>query len=247
MIKLISLLFFLTVSRLLYAQVETYSNYPFNGTDYNAFVVKMDAEAIKKFDIIQNDSIYQHQTFLSALLRSIDPSFFLINACISDSMCRPIGYYVKNSQQVQSANLNDGTGNFYLKPNGALLFLQDDVAICESSEIASFQNVRLGIQSGPMLLNEGAVNPQFNPQSTNKNLRCGVGIYANNKGEKFLAFAISNTPVSFYDFAVFFRKKLKCSSALCLESVGCTMYFPNQSNLNEKFNGYICNYLFFKL
>ncbi len=227
-------------------QFETYSNFPFDGNKYNAFVIKLDAEEITKFDIIQNDSILTHQSFLAALLAS-DTNIFLINAGISDTMCKPIGYYVKNSQQIQPTNLRDGFGNFYLKPNGALLIMPDDIAICESTQIQNYQNVKLGIQSGPMLINNGAVNPQFNPTSQNKNLRCGVGLYSNNNGDKFLAFAISNTPVTFYEFAVFFSKKFKCTNALCLESVGCSMYFPNQGNPNENFNGYICNYIYFKL
>ena len=231
---------------LLKAQVETYSNYPFNGNNYNVFVVKMDGEALNKFDILQNDSIIPHQEFLSKLLNS-DPSFFLINACISDTICRPIGYYSKNSKQIQASNMKDGNGNFYLKPNGALLFTTDDVILCESSLIGNYQNVRLGIQSGPMLLNNGVVNTQFKQNSANKKIRCGVGLFANGKGEKFLVFCISNDPVSFYDFAVFFNKKFKCSNALCLESVGCSMFFPNQANPNEKFNGTICNYIYFKL
>lgn len=225
---------------------DTYSELPFNGAKYNAFVVRLDATEISKFNIMQNDSVLQHQDFLKDLLRK-DTMIFLINACISDTLCRPIGFYVKNSQQIQPANLDSGSGNFFLKPNGAILFMQDNVVICESSQIPNFQNIRLGVQSGPLLLNNGAVNPQFNPNSQNKNIRSGVGIYSDSKGDKFLVFAISNNLVSFYDFAVFFSKRFKCDNALCLESVGCSMYFPGQVNPNEKFNGYICNYIYFKL
>jgi len=246
--KQLLILFFLLISNFIFSQgqFETYSNFPFDGNKYNAFIIKLDGEEIKKFDIIQNDSILTHQSFLTALLAS-DTNIFLINAGISDTMCRPIGYYVKNSQQIQPVNLRDGEGNFYLKPNGALLIMTNDVVICESTQIQNYQNVKLGIQSGPMLINNGVINPQFNTNSTNKNLRCGVGLYTNSKGDKFLAFAISNTPITFYEFANFFSKKFKCNNALCLESVGCSMYFPNHVNPNDKFNSYICNYIFFKL
>jgi len=156
------------ITNLLHAQgqFETYSDFPFDGNRYNAFVIKLDASEIKKFDILQNDSIIPHQSFL-VNLRAIDSNIFLINAGISDTICRPIGYYVKNSQKIQPENLDDGIGNFYLKPNGAILFTPDDVVICESSQITKYQNVKLGIQSGPLLLNNGAINPQFNINLSN--------------------------------------------------------------------------------
>ena len=225
------------------AQVETYSNYPFNGNSYNVFVVKIDVESVNKFNIVRNDSVLPHQMFLGNL-KNIDPSFFLINACISDTMCNPIGYYVKNNQLLQPVNLNTGNGNFYLKPNGALLFTQNDVYLCESSQIANFKDIRLGIQSGPLLLKDGLVNAQFNQNSSNKNIRCGVGLFTNAKGDRFLVYGISNNPISFYDFANFFKIKFKCYDALNLESAGCSMYFPSQIISNEIFNGYICNYLY---
>lgn len=246
--KLFFLLVFVLIrlSAICQGTFETYSELSFNNAKYNAFVVKLDVTEISKFNVIQNNNVLQHQDFLNDLL-SKDSMIFLINACISDTLCRPIGYYVENSQQIQTANLGSGSGNFFLKPNGALLFMQDNVIICATSEIQSYKNVKLGVQSGPLLLSNGAVNPQFNPISQNKNIRCGVGIYSDSKGDKFLVFAISNNPISFFDFAELFSKKFKCDSALCLESVGCAMYFHNLVQLNEKFNGYICNYIYFKL
>ena len=228
-----------------YGQVETFSNYPFNGNTYNAIVIKIDVNSIKNFDILENTSKQTHEDFIKSLLSG--PAFFLINASISDTSCKPVGYFAKNSQEIQPANLNDGQGNFYLKPNGALLFANDDAIVCESSQITSHQNILLGIQSGPLLLNNGTVNTQFNPNSINKKVRCGVGTCLNSKNEKFVVFCISNNPVSFYELAMLFNKKFKCENALCLESEGCTMYFPGQSNQVKNFEGLICNYIFYKL
>ena len=112
--------------------------------------------------------------------------------------------------------------------------------------IINYKNIRLGVQSGPMLLMSGLINPVFNQNSQNKYVRCGVGLFVNTKSEKFLVFAISNTPVSFYDFADFFNKKFKCNNALCLESAGSAIYFPGQSYPNDYLDRYICNYLYFK-
>ena len=243
--RVINLFILFLSSTVAYSQVETFTNYSYNGVSYNAFIVKIDTETVDKFIILRNDSLYEHQLILSTLL-GIDSSFLLVNACISDSLCRPIGYFCNNFQNIQPVNLNDGIGNFFLKPNGALLFLKDDVIICESSDIASKQNIRLGVQSGPMLLHNGIINPQFTPNSSNKNRRCGVGTFLNNKGEKFLVFAITNTSASFFEFATFFSNRFKCKNALCLESAGCSMYFPSLYDPNSLFNGLICNYLLFQ-
>jgi uncharacterized protein YigE (DUF2233 family) len=230
----------------LVGQVETYSAYPFLANTYSAFVIKISPETMRKFDIYQNDSMYRHQTFLKNL-KTHDSTFFLINACISDTNCRPIGYFVKNTQIIQPANLKDGSGNFYLKPNGALLLSSDDAVICESGQINKYHGVILGIQSGPMLLINGSINRQFNQNSSNKKLRCGVGQFSNSKREKFLVFCISDNEVTFYDFASLFKVKFNCDNALCLESMGCTMYFPNQGIAKNLFDEIICTYLFYKL
>ncbi|WP_210466835.1 phosphodiester glycosidase family protein [Rufibacter roseolus] len=227
-----------------FGQVESLSNISFNGNTFNAFVVKVEPETLKKFDVLINDTGVSHQDFISGLS---DTTCFLINASISDPNCKPLGLFVKNGLTLQGPNFKDGVGNFYLKPNGALLITASDAIICESSQISTVPNVELGIQSGPMLLVNGVVNPQFNPNSTNKQVRCGTGIFTNTKNEKFIVFAISNEPVSFYDFTLFFSQKFKCNVALCLESAGCAMFFPNQESPNRDFNNMICNYLYFKI
>lgn len=225
---------------------KSYANLPLNGAEFNAVVFKMDSETRGKFEVVNNAANIQNNAFIANLLRSSSP-FFLVNACISDATGNSIGYLVKNHTKIKSANLNDGNGNFYLKPNGALLFTDDDVVLCESPQINNYANVRVGVQSGPMLLSNGVVNTQFGQSSSNRNIRCGVGIFSDSKGAKFLVFGISNTPVSFYEFALFFNDKFKCSHALCLESVGCAMYFPNQNSSKLNYNGVINNYLYLKL
>lgn len=237
-------LIFITCLAQAQGAIDTYSELPFNGSKYDVFVIKTDAYEVGKFNILQNDSLLQHDAFLNKLLQT-DSMVFLINASISDTLCRPIGYYTKNAQSIQPANMKSGLGNFYLKPNGAILFTKDDVVICESADIYKYQQVRLGVQSGPLLLNNGAVHPGFDAASQNKNIRCGVGLFYNNNHEKFLAFALSTNPVSFYEFAMFFNKRFKCDTALCLESAGCAMYFPNQASPG-KVNPTICNYICYR-
>ena len=53
-------------------------------------------------------------------------------------------------------------------------------------------------QSGPMLLINGAINPEFQENSANLKIRSGVGII----DDRNVVFVISNEPINFYDFAL---------------------------------------------
>ena len=84
-----------------------------------------------------------------------------------------------------------------------------------------------GIQSGPLLLQNGTINPAFNPASANRHLRCGVGT-SSVGGKQVAHFVISNEAVTFFELASFLQDRLKCTAALCLESQGCALYFPER-------------------
>lgn len=227
-----------------FCQSESDDNLFFNGNTYNVFTLKIDNNELKHFDILENKGSLNH----SDLMNSIDNtfSFFAMNASIYDSTCSPVGYYVKDYTQINPINLNDGNGNFYLKPNGAFIITDNEAVVCESSKIKKYNNIRLGIQSGPMLLVDRIINQQFNPTSSNKNIRCGVGMYDNSKGDKFLVFALSKVPISFYEFATLFAKKYACTNALCLESSKCAINLPEASDVEEYGNMVICNYIIYK-
>ena len=140
-----------------------------------------------------------------------------------------------------------GNGNFYLMPNGALLISDEKAEICQTSEIASFSNkVRVGVQSGPMLVINKQVNSNFNAGSANRNIRCGVGTYSAN-GEKYLVFAVSRNPVNFYSFSMFFLKKYNCSNALCLGGGSCIMHCPFIDNSQNSSAAAICQYLYCRI
>lgn len=188
------------------AQVEVATDIFHDGNYYDVFIVKTDINSLSNFDIIENKSRERHYD----LMKSIDSdlNFFALNASISDSLCMPIGLYIKDYNEHKPANYLDGTGNFYLKPNGALLITETEAVICESSQIINHSKVRLGIQSGPILVSNGVINPQFNPNSINKHVRCGVGQFTGLNDVNYLVFAISKQSVSFYQFAKFLLRSI---------------------------------------
>ena len=227
-----------------FSQSESDDNLFFNGNTYNVFSLKIDKSELNYFEFLENTSFSFHNDLMTGIDNEL--SFFAINASITDSTCSPVGYYVNDYTQINPVNLNDGFGNFYLKPNGAFIITDNEAVVCESSKINQYNKVRLGIQSGPMLLVDKVINTQFNPASVNKNKRCGVGMYENSKGDRFLIFAMSKVPVTFYEFATLFALKYNCSNALNLESYNCVINLPDASDISEFSNMKVCNYIIYK-
>lgn len=145
---------------------------------------------------------------------------FAMNAGMFEPDLSPVGLLVQEGQQVSAINLSDGTGNFFLKPNGVFLISESGPRIVESAEYPSLaQGVWLATQSGPLLVRNGALHPAINAASTSRLLRNGVGI----SGDTIM-FVISEQPVSFYELATYFRDELHCPDALYLDGVVSSLY-----------------------
>lgn len=79
-------------------------------------------------------------------------------------------------------------------------------------------------QSGPMLVINRAIHPEFKEGSANLNIRNGLGILPDGK----VLFAMSKTEVNFYDFAQFFKNK-GCKNALYLDGFVSRTFAPSQN------------------
>jgi uncharacterized protein YigE (DUF2233 family) len=127
---------------------------------------------------------------------------------------------VQDGREISPLNLRDGNGNFYLKPNGVFLISTSGPRIVESTEYRRItDSVLVATQSGPLLIRNGAIHPAFNAASTSRLIRNGVGV----SGDTVL-FVISEQPVSFHEFALYFRDELHCSDALYLDGVVSSLY-----------------------
>jgi uncharacterized protein YigE (DUF2233 family) len=140
---------------------------------------------------------------------------FAANAGTFDTTSKPVGLLVLNGEEKFPLNLQDGCGNFYLKPNGVFVINQHHHAlVVKSGDYPALAPPALwATQSGPLLVEGGDVNPDFMPDSKNRKIRSGVGVNA--RGEA--VFALSRLPVTFYEFAELFRAKLHCPNALYLD------------------------------
>jgi uncharacterized protein YigE (DUF2233 family) len=129
----------------------------------------------------------------------------------------PSGLLVQDGVVKHELNLRNGKGNFYLKPNGVFYIDAAGAHITESEEYAA-KSARptFAVQSGPLLLNAGNIHPDFNPASSNRLHRNGVGVLPD--GRVLLAVTAQNQErlPSLYEFAIFFREA-GCRQALFLD------------------------------
>ncbi len=148
---------------------------------------------------------------------------FAMNAGMFSSEYAPIGLYVEDGREMVAANTNEGPGNFHLMPNGIFYWSGDTAGIMETHRfLQEAPAAQFATQSGPMLLIDGEVHPRFLPDSDSHKIRNGVGII----DEHTVAFVLTQTPVTFWEFALFYRDVLGVRDALFLDGSVSDMYVP---------------------
>ena len=150
---------------------------------------------------------------------------FAMNAGMYKIDNSPQGLFIENATLINDTDTTKGNGNFYLQPNGVFYINKDESAYIKTT--ANFKmntNIKYATQSGPMHIIENEINTIFNKNSTNLNIRNGVGITAENK----VIFAMSKKEISFYDFANYF-KTMGCKNALYLDGFVSRAYYPEKN------------------
>jgi uncharacterized protein YigE (DUF2233 family) len=162
---------------------------------------------------------------------------FAMNAGMYNESYAPIGYTVIEGKEVKSLNLKEGGGNFHLLPNGVMWWDKTgNVQITESHVLdGQISNGDAqpwyATQSGPMLVINDEIHPQFNPESSSIKLRNGVGVCHDGS----IQFVNSDEPVTFYQFASLFKDELGCSNALFLDGgIASALYAPSIHKQDKK-------------
>lgn len=152
------------------------------------------------------------------------PPFMITNAGLYERDLIPCGLHLEKGKTLSPLNLDDGNGNFYLKPNG-VFFIRNGEAGITNTQNFSLKDTpcQLAVQSGPLLLEDGKIHPKFNRESTSKLLRSGVGV--SKSGE--VIFAISQGKVNFHHFARLFQH-LGCPHALFLDGTISQMHLGGE-------------------
>ena len=134
----------------------------------------------------------------------------------------PVGLFVADHTVHKPVNLNRGTGNFFIQPNGVLYVnSQEQPGICLARDVHKVPNIKHATQSGPMLVINRKINPYFSDTSNYLNIRNGVGITKQGK----LIFAMTRNPVTLYEFAYYFKQQ-RCVNALYLDGSISKTYAP---------------------
>jgi uncharacterized protein YigE (DUF2233 family) len=149
---------------------------------------------------------------------------FAANAGMFDPKSKPVGLLVQNGTEQSPLNLEDGAGNFFMKPNGVFVVNEKcEARVMESSAYTAILSPAIwATQSGPLLVNCGEIHPDFNPDSKSKKVRSGVGIAKDGT----VVFVLSRDGVTFYDFASLFLEKMNCPNALYLDGDISAFYAP---------------------
>ena len=157
-----------------------------------------------------------------------DRLVFAANAGMFEPTSKPVGLLVQDGVEQSPLNLNDGTGNFYMKPNGVFVINSKHQAlVVESGSYTTLLSpVIWATQSGPLLVHGGDILPDFIEDSKNLKIRSGVGV----RKDGTIVFALSREPVNFYDFAAFFLTHLKCPNALYLDGDISAFYVPGMKD-----------------
>jgi prepilin-type processing-associated H-X9-DG protein len=150
---------------------------------------------------------------------------FAMNGGMYKADNSPLGLFIENGKMLARLNkVQHAYGNFYIQPNGIFYLTHHHQAgICSTSKFSNTGDVEYATQSGPMLVIDGKCNPSFNRESEARNIRNGVGIMPDHK----VLFAISVTPVTFYEFAQYFFNK-GCVNALYLDGSVSQLFCPGE-------------------
>lgn len=185
--------------------------------------VNVRKERIALFNRDKNGQAFRHFDNLADWLQSRNQKLvFAMNGGMYFKNLSPVGLFVVDRKQLVRLNTaKSSSGNFYLKPNGVFAITNRGATVVETSEYRKIsKRVILATQSGPMLVHNGKIHPAFVSNSASLNIRNGVGVASRD----IAIFAISESPVNFYEFAVLFRDVLHCPNALYLDGAISGLY-----------------------
>lgn len=171
------------------------------------------------------------KTYGAALGQDAAIIAFATNGGMFEGAGTPVGYYVEDGERLVELNRGTGDSNFYLQPNGVFYGTDGKWEIRTTTDFLFNVSDRpkFGTQSGPMLVIDGALNPQIQDDGPSRIVRSGVGIDAEGKAH----FVISESALSFGQLARYFRDELKTPNALYLDGGHSQLWDPVTERLDD--------------
>lgn len=197
----------------------------FRSLPYTVCSFRADRDDIRLFYAKEDGTQYlQFETLVADLEARGETLVFAMNGGMYHEDRKPVGYLRAEDGDRASVNINEGPGNFHMKPNG-VFWLDGGRAGISVSEayLEDGREPDFATQSGPMLVIDGEIHPVINPEGTSRKRRNGVGV---SEDGRTVYFAISDTLVTFHDFASLFRDRLETPDALFLDGQVSRIYAP---------------------
>jgi uncharacterized protein YigE (DUF2233 family) len=217
-----ALLFFCDAAQAVECGTKTVDDMPFT-------VCRIDLKS-EQLDLFWRDDAGRPFRQFSALREALKSQgkqlAFAVNAGMYRPDFAPVGLFVAGGRELTPLNHHVGSGNFSQQPNGVFLVEGGSARVMTTDDYAK-ENPKpsLATQSGPMLVHEGKITTSavMNANSTSRKIRNGVCAPSPDAA----VFVISEDPVTFYEFAGFFRDSLHCQEALYLDGTISSLYVPS--------------------
>ena len=198
------------------------SPFVFEGSDYTICVLDLRTYELRLYWKDENGQPYGGFNRLPRSVNGI-PIAFAMNAGMYEADLSPVGLYVEHGKTLKRANTAKGPGNFHIQPNG-VFYLSDQTAGVLTTQrfLTVHPRADFATQSGPMLVIDGKIHPRIRPRMTSRKIRNGVGV----RDSHTVVLAISDNPVTFWEFARLFREGLGIPNALFLDGSISSLYVP---------------------
>jgi uncharacterized protein YigE (DUF2233 family) len=168
----------------------------------------------------------QFSTLRDALESQGKKLVFAVNGGMYQPDFSPVGLFVTDGRELVPLNRHTGSGNFSQQPNGVFMVEGNAARVITTDDYwRERPKPSLATQSGPMLVHEGQITTSevMNPNSQWRKIRNGVCASSPNT----VVFVISESAVTFYEFAGYFRDSLQCREALYLDGSISSLYAPS--------------------
>lgn len=194
----------------------------FEGSDYIVCTIDLRVYSVHLLWKDGNDHPYGGFDRLPRTLSGAQIAFAM-SAGMYEADLSPVGLYIENGKTLKRANTRNGPGNFHLKPNGIFYISGQTASVIATERFLSQRPmVDFATQSGPMLVINGHIHPKILPRSDSRKVRDGVGL----RDPHTVVFAISESAVTFWEFAHLFRDGLGSDNALFLDGSISSLFAP---------------------
>ena len=201
-------------------------------SEYTVCAVDLRRQSVRLFWKKRDGQPYGYPSALPRALGNSGRLLFAINGGMYHPDNSPVGLYVEEGRELVRANTSAGPGNFHMRPNGVFYVTGEIAGIVETrSFIKQRPQVDFATQSGPMLVIDGKVHARFDRYGGSRKYRAGVG----SRDPNSVVFAVSESEVSFGEFARLFRDRLRSKSALFLDGGSATSFYSPALRRNSNF------------